>query len=146
MSEERHPLMIEAAEDAMAFAFGGNARFTLKSEATGKRYTYRVSKAKDRDDMYFASLLTGPDNTSDYEYLGFLKTGGGISMLIAGKKGNPAHPAYKALDWALGHLSRGNMPDKLEFWHEGRCARCARVLTDPVSIERGLGPECAGKV
>jgi len=141
-----HPHLIEDAAGALAFLYGGRARFTLKSLSTGKRYTYRVSKAKDRDDMFFVSLLTGPDNGSDYEYIGFLKTGGGISMMIAGRKGNPNHPAYKALDWALDGLSRGIMPAKLEFWHEGRCARCAKVLTDPVSIERGLGPECAGKV
>lgn len=28
---------------------------------------------------------------------------------------------------------------------EERCGKCGRELTDPVSIERGLGPECFGK-
>lgn len=28
---------------------------------------------------------------------------------------------------------------------EGKCARCARQLTVPASLHRGLGPECAGK-
>jgi len=27
-----------------------------------------------------------------------------------------------------------------------RCLRCHRELTDPVSIERGLGPVCWGRV
>ncbi len=26
-----------------------------------------------------------------------------------------------------------------------KCARCGRVLTDPRSIARGMGPVCAGK-
>ncbi len=26
---------------------------------------------------------------------------------------------------------------------EGRCERCGRRLTDPVSVERGVGPDCA---
>ncbi|HEY1187923.1 MAG TPA: DUF6011 domain-containing protein [Gemmata sp.] len=26
--------------------------------------------------------------------------------------------------------------------HDGRCARCRRQLTDPVSIDRGIGPDC----
>ena len=30
--------------------------------------------------------------------------------------------------------------------HEGRCMRCGAPLTVPASVERGLGPECAGKV
>jgi len=25
----------------------------------------------------------------------------------------------------------------------GHCARCGRTLTDPTSLARGLGPECA---
>jgi Family of unknown function (DUF6011) len=28
----------------------------------------------------------------------------------------------------------------------GRCLRCGRRLTDPLSISRGLGPECRTKV
>jgi hypothetical protein len=26
---------------------------------------------------------------------------------------------------------------------QGRCRRCGRLLTDPASVERGVGPECA---
>lgn len=33
----------------------------------------------------------------------------------------------------------------LECREESRCGRCGRQLTDPVSIDRGIGPECAGK-
>jgi hypothetical protein len=45
--------------------------------------------------------------------------------------------------WFWANLARGTFPDTFEFWHEGRCAACARRLTVPQSIERGLGPECA---
>jgi hypothetical protein len=138
-----HPHMITDADAALEFAFGGNARFTLVSRKTGDRKTFRVRKAQDNDGMYFAQLLTGPDNTADYTYLGFIKAP--RKALIAGKKGNPSHPAFIALDWALANLDAGKMPEQLEFWHEGRCSRCARVLTDPASIERGVGPECAKK-
>lgn len=138
-----HPHMITDADAALEFAFGGNARFTLVSRKTGDRKTFRVRKAQDNDGMYFAQLLTGPDNTVDYTYLGFIKAP--RKALIAGKKGNPNHPAFIALDWALANLDAGKMPEQLEFWHEGRCSRCARVLTDPASIERGVGPECAKK-
>lgn len=139
-----HPHLIADAADALAFAFGGRSRFTLVSKASGKRYTYRVAKAKDSEDMFFASLLVGQNNEADYEYLGFIKAPQG--GLIAGKKGNPAHPAYRALDWAFKHLSQGNMHEQLEFWHEGRCARCGRALTDPASIEAGFGPECINHI
>jgi hypothetical protein len=139
-----HPHLIADAAAALEFALGGSARFTLVSKKTGERKTFRISKAKDGD-IFFASLLTGPSNTEDYTYLGFIQPAG-TQPLIAGKKGNPAHPAYKALYWALGKLGEGEMPEQLEFWHEGRCARCARVLTDPASIEAGFGPECINHV
>lgn len=142
-----HPLQITDPKAALEFMFGGSARFTLVSQKTGDRKTFRVQKKKGEPRLgdkpiYFAQLLTGPNNTEDYTYLGY-SHGGGFS---SGRKGNPSHPAFKALAWAYGKLARGEMPEQLEFWHEGRCARCARVLTDPESIERGLGPECAGKV
>lgn len=145
---------IESAEGALAFVLGGSAIFTLRSAKTGVRYTFRVSRAKDKADMYFVGTLTGPDNSSDYEYLGFLKTdapdtlkhGYDGGVLIAGKKGRPGDVRFRGLDWVLRALARGKLPADVEFWHEGRCARCARRLTDPASIERGFGPECAGKL
>ena len=138
-----HPHLITDPADAADFAFGGKARFTLVSKKTGNRKTFRVAQAKDNENMFFVSLLTGSDNESDFEYIGFVKRPN--LGLTAGRKGNPSHPAFVAVDWALRHIETGNMPEELEFWHEGRCARCARPLTDPASIERGLGPECATK-
>jgi hypothetical protein len=28
----------------------------------------------------------------------------------------------------------------------GRCRRCGRTLTDPDSLAKGIGPDCAGRV
>jgi len=138
-----HPHLIADAEAASSFVFGGKARFTLVSKATGKRYTYRVAKAKGKDDLFFANVLVGQNNEQDYEYIGFTNHGNGV---VAGRKGNPNHPAFIALDWALNKFAAGSMPEQLEFWHEGRCARCARTLTDPQSIEAGFGPECINHI
>jgi hypothetical protein len=136
-----------------AFILGGRAVFTLVSKKTHTRYTFRVSRAKDNENMFFVGTLTGPDNGSDYAYLGFFQTmhGGRVltcrdgAYMRAGKKGNPDDVRFRGLDYLLRAIARGELPADVEFWHEGRCARCARVLTDPVSIARGFGPECAGK-
>ena len=127
-----------------AFIFGGNATFTLVSLKSHTRYTFRLRNKKDGN-VYFASTLTGPNNDDDYEYLGYINADNGPSLL-AGKKGNAQDVRFKALDWFLRHIMRNEFPQDAEFWHEGRCGRCNRRLTDPVSIARGLGPECAGKV
>lgn len=37
------------------------------------------------------------------------------------------------------------LAEGLEAFEEDRCGVCGRTLTDPVSIERGIGPECYGR-
>lgn len=132
------------ADDIRAFILSGNARFTLVSKRSGKRYTYRVSKKKGdaQPPIWFVSVLTGPDNTADYQYIGFTRG----FQLFGGSKGNASHPAYRGLDYLMGWLGNKQVPGDIEFWHEGRCGRCARALTDPESIARGYGSECYGKV
>jgi hypothetical protein len=59
----------------LVFLLGGNATFTASS-SKGGRFTYRVRLAKPRDGetnpprRWFVAVLTGPDNSSDYTYLG----------------------------------------------------------------------------
>ncbi len=136
--------------DMLAFVYGGRAVFTLVSQKTNKRYTYRGTKGRatqfSASPPYFFNVLTGPDNTSHYEYIGFSRADWHTTGLRPGNKGNANHPAYAALNWFLGQVKKDRQPPQMEFWHVGKCARCARQLTDPVSIARGLGPECAGKV
>ena len=136
------------AAAARAFLLGGNATVTLVSKASGTRFTFKV-RASDDGDVFFVSLLGGPDNEADYRYLGRIDNQGrfwaGRRVPKPGDVGKDA-PSSKAFDWAWGYLKNDVLPVKLEIWHEGRCARCNRKLTVPSSIESGFGPECAGKV
>lgn len=135
---------LSAAPEAVRFMFGGNAIFTLQSNATGKRYTYRVRKAE-KVEMFFVSVLTGSDNEGDYEYFGFIRNGA-FNLGKADKVRVTANaPSVHAFRWAFERLAAGVMPDKLSIWHEGRCARCSRLLTVPESIASGFGPECIKK-
>lgn len=56
------------------FILAGNAIFTVKSAKTGKHFTYKVSRAKGNKDSrpWFVSVLRGPNNGSDYSYIGCL--------------------------------------------------------------------------
>lgn len=145
MTTEQSPeRQISAPGDIKAFILGGNATFTLKSLKTEKRFTYQVKEADDKKGFFFVKVLAGPDNRTDYTYLGFVKDPY-LPKLIAGKKGRPDAPSFKALDWFLSKAWALDIPDGVEFWHAGRCCSCNRMLTDPASIERGIGPECAKK-
>lgn len=128
-----------------AFVFGGKAIFTIVSRATGTRFTYRVTKGKERGASpapYFVSLLTGPDNTSDYSYIGCVfPSHPHVLVLTKASAAGPDAPSVKAFRWLLKCIEADRF-SSIEFWHEGRCGRCGRRLTDPESIASGFGPEC----
>jgi hypothetical protein len=135
------------AIDAVAFMSAGKATVTLVSKKTGNRFTYRITMSEDKL-CHFVALLSGPDNTSDYQYMGRISRGvywHGRKIPRPGDISRDA-PSAKAFDWTWRALARYTMPEQLEIWHEGRCGRCARKLTVPSSIERGFGPECAEKM
>jgi len=131
------------AEIAKRFLLAGNARVTLVSLKTGVRFTYRVFQ-RDEKGPHFVSLLTGPDNTASYTFLGTIFEGKGYRH---GRKSplNDDSPSAKAWAWAWSYLAKGDMPPSCEVWHEGRCGRCGRLLTVPESISTGLGPICEGR-
>lgn len=137
------------------FIQAGNARFTLRSAKTDKRYTYRMTyKAPDPNHpkfrtqmgIWFVSVLTGPDNEANYTYLGFVKEG--TTLFVHGDKSkiSPDAPSATAFRWFWTRLIDQKPLDQLEFFHEGRCGHCARPLTDPISITTGFGPDCSEKL
>jgi hypothetical protein len=131
------------SEFAKEFALAGNATMTLQSGATGVHYTYKITKHKDSDNLYFVRLLHGPDNEEDYQYIGCYYSDTEYFNAAKPWKERPQHawPAsLRAIKYFFEHIN--NIPDNLFVYHEGRCGKCGRKLTTPESIERGFGPEC----
>jgi hypothetical protein len=55
---------------------------------------------------------------------------------------HPTKVARRARYWRLrGRVGAAERIEE-ELADAGRCRRCGRLLTDPVSVERGIGPEC----
>ncbi len=56
--------------------------------------------------------------------------------------------SIQVLLWAIDRMQAhdGELPDGYRVFHLGRCLRCGRDLTDPESVQRGIGPECARRV
>ena len=137
---------LEKPEDAQRFIFAGNATVTLRSTKTGNRFTYKVQKSDDGK-VHFVKVLTGPENTTDFTYMGLFGRGG---TYFHGKKEktpiSPDAPCAKAWGFFVDCLDGLTFPNTLEVWHEGRCCRCGRLLTVPESVRLGIGPECAGKM
>lgn len=140
--------MFTDAADLLRFLRGGNAKLTLRSRKTGTHFTFRVAQPWDHDanrrdtaGPFFVSVLSGPNNETDFQFIGFIPFGG--ESMSAGKKGHPNAPSFKAFSWMLRHAVLGHIHPDLEVRHEGRCCRCGRALTHPTSITTGIGPECA---
>jgi hypothetical protein len=141
-----------------AYVMGGNATFTLVSKRTGERFTYKAkTAAKDKNknwstgnqdkSTYFVSVLSGPDNSNDYRYIGLLKQHGDGHYDFVGTAKSPRESqSFKGFKWFWNLLEQGcHVSNGIEFWHEGSCCVCGRKLTVPESVERGIGPECFGK-
>ena len=141
------------------FILAGRAVFTLEVSKdfqskynTKPHYTYLVDFVEGKgkwSDSYFVKLLTGPDNTRSYSYIGKIRQEDGFIILT--KKSNFTQESIpvKLLSRILKRIWSDEC-DKISeagfnLHHEGRCGRCGRVLTTPESIETGLGPICINK-
>lgn len=129
------------------FLTAGNAILTVSNPA-GEYYTYRVTAPDDQNELHpiwFVGLLTGPQNTKDYSYLGLLRDGGKVHT-TAKSKFQPDTKPVKVAQWAFGLIWEGKeIPAGYKIEHVGRCGRCGRPLTTPASIESGIGPICEGR-
>jgi len=126
------------------FFEGGKVIFTV-SNPTGEHYTYRINHKKETP--FFVSLLTGPDNCSDYTYLGIYVPQNKTVVLTGKSKFKDDTTPVKVIRWAVKIISnKESIPNGYSIQHEGRCCRCGRVLTTPESIQKGIGPECMKKM
>lgn len=137
------------ATDALRFIFAGKATLTVAEPHTGARYTYKVEAPKDADParpVLFVKLLNGPDNWTNYRYMGAIFGAGAAADFRLTRKScaGPDAPSVRLFSAALAACKAGSLDaTRLQVWHEGKCGRCGRKLTVPSSIATGIGPECA---
>lgn len=84
------------------------------------------------------ALLIGPDNTTDYEPFAFVDDSG---IHVWKRFKNQKQAEYAELIWML---ATGCEADGHELLISKRCLVCNRTLTDPLSLELGVGPTCRG--
>lgn len=131
------------------FIFGGKSITTIQSRKSGEHFTYKITqlidaKTNERKDIWFVKVLTGPDNSSNYTFIGTIFAD--KSKFVHSQKSRIGADALSVqiMTWFIRNLMSNS--DKFEqciVYHEGRCARCGRKLTTPESISTGFGPECA---
>jgi hypothetical protein len=136
------------AKSALTFMLAGKATVTFRSAKTGTHFTYKIQLGEKRQpndpDTWFVKVLTGPDNSNSFTYMGMIRNGR-FGLTRASKIGSDA-TSYKTFTWVFDNLQKGVMPELLEIWHEGRCGKCGKKLTVPESIATGFGPDCAKSI
>lgn len=153
------------------FVLAGKAIFTVDN-GRGAHYTYKVrawvpgsgdmhkDQYPDADPVapttvYLAYLLTGPDRSHDWKYMGTVKmvswpnidNKGGRDERLVFRTSPKALPSTTgkptdALAWALRVISYQQSLAVATIRHMELCGRCGRQLTEPESIARGIGPDC----
>lgn len=138
---------------------GGRAVVSVRSKKTGAHVTLCfVAKKKEADGRGFvsratiegrvglkeASVVFVDDPTLEWPDG---KVGGFYLDTGEWKPAKGADPARvwaasKAFAWAHGSF---DLAEQAEVFIELSCCYCGKPLTDPVSIERGIGPECYGR-
>lgn len=132
----------EAPAAVIASIATHNGYITITNPLTGDHRTIRI--ATQAKDATFApgerivALLSGPDNTNDYEQFGFVRNG---RVIVWHKKRGGAFDAYANV---LNHPKWFQENRGLTYQFDTRCRRCNRQLTTPESIESGIGPICRG--
>ena len=114
------------------------APFTVKSKATGKDFTFKISRTEFNGVFY--THVKVEVGYMEFRYLGTYKNGS------IQRKGQAVETlAAKSIAFILRKVESGKVSELLnlvEFFHLGKCVRCGKTLTDAVSIEMGLGPVC----
>lgn len=129
----------------------GDVRVTVTSKSTGRHITVRFKAfAKngrwERVPLAEAThLFIEVPNQSESEY-GNDKVGTFYPDRVAFYRDDNCSDARywaarNAALWLLGE----ECSDQATYLEENRCGVCARTLTDPVSIRRGIGPTCYGQ-
>lgn len=109
----------------------------------GEHRTLRIKTLKDGnlEGKTIIGYLNGTDNVSQYKYFGFVSEEG----LRFWRKFEETESVERRSRILKAYQTLSENPSeagKTYALHSGNCFVCNRLLTNPESIEAGIGPEC----
>ena len=131
------------------FLLAGKAIFTV-SNSKGGHYTFKLRKIDSEYPQGSGKISTAfflhvkaTGGTYPFRYVGLANSTTGAVKCTAKSEFVPGSKEYDVGQWALQTVIGGKLiPDGYDIEHAGRCGKCGKMLTDPESLERGIGPEC----
>lgn len=124
-----------------------NGEVTISNPTSGGHRTFKVTTILEGDlaGRRVVGLLTGPENTSDYQCFAFVLDNGQVKVWSRFRGQNGKRSDWEKFADMLERPGYWTARAGLEYLVSGRCRRCNRLLTDPLSIATGQGPTCRGK-
>lgn len=117
-----------------------NGYLTIHNPETDGHRTFKI-QTQSKDSAFFpgqriVSLLTGPDRDSFHNWKSIGRVVGNQISLWKKLRGEKLFETYAKM------VSSPEKYPSLDYMLEGRCRICNRELTNPESIESGIGPVC----
>lgn len=124
------------------FILAGKSTFTIQSIKTDSHLTFKVNK---KDDIWFVKCLM---NGEKYTFIGTIFQKNNTLFYKPSNKSVVTSEAtsQKVIGWLIANIDNySKLDSQMIFLHSGKCGRCGKELTNPVSIESGLGPQCSAR-
>jgi hypothetical protein len=123
--------------------------FTLHNTQRDTHLTFKARRPKGWtvESPVLIDLMVGTDNTSDFGFIGSVSPRGFYKPSPKSKVSEDRKAiANRTMVWLLTKLNNGvELPDALEIKGASKCCRCAKKLTNPDSVDDGMGPICRAK-
>jgi hypothetical protein len=123
--------------------------FTLHNTDRNTHLTFKARRPRGWtvESPVLIDLMVGKDNSEDFGFIGSVNTRGFFKASPKSKVSEDRKAvANRTLVWLLTKLNNGvELPEALEIKGASKCCRCARKLTNPDSIDDGMGPICRKK-
>ena len=123
--------------------------FTLHNTTKDTHLTFRARRPKGFtvNSPIMIDLMVGKDNSNDFGFIGSVNNRGHFKVSEKSKvEASRRDLGSRTMAWLLTKLNNGQeLPEALEIKAAAKCCRCAKKLTNPDSIDDGLGPICRKK-
>lgn len=128
--------------------FAGRAVLTFFNPATEKHITVHVKQARDKKDrkvrlpIFFVNISLLGDKEQGMVFAGTIFQD--TMTYKPAKNLLPNSQLAQVFNFVLNAVAHPHLlrTKGISLLHEGRCCRCGLPLTNPQSIERGLGDDC----
>lgn len=133
-----------------------NGTWTIQNQDTGDHRTFKIATQKPgagfAPSKRIVSIMTGCDNETSYTNFAFVSNNGERIFVWKNKRGGSSWSRYQHFADMLHVLMADRTSESgHDYSHytitgSGRCYRCNHKLTNPISLETGIGPKCAGRM